>query len=92
MNSFHWRPSWSSVFFFTLQRRFVFPRFHRIIELKTSKHEFADIIHQNKQGFDGKKPSEGQAGSNSLRFNNICCKSLREAQNSPGAGTRHIIG
>ena len=49
---------------FTLQRRFVFPGFHRIIELKTSKHEFSDIIHQNKQGFDGKKLSEGQAGSN----------------------------
>ena len=77
---------------FTLQRRFVFPGFHQIIELKTSKHEFADIIHQNKQGFDGKKLREGQAGSNSLRFNNMCCKSLREAQHSSGAGTRHIIG
>ena len=31
--------------------------FHRNIELKTSNHEFADIIHQNKQGFDGKKRS-----------------------------------
>ena len=44
---------------FTLQRRFVLSGFHPIIELKTSKHEFADIIHQNKQGFDGKKLSEG---------------------------------
>ena len=36
--------------------------FHRNIELKTSKHEFADRIHQNKQRFEGKKLSEGQAG------------------------------
>ena len=33
--------------------------FHRIIKLETSKHEFADIIHQNKQRFEGKKLSEG---------------------------------
>ena len=57
---------------FTLQRRFIFSGFHRIIELKTSKHEFADMIHQNKQGFEGKKRSEDQAGRNSLRFNNMC--------------------
>ena len=25
------------------------------MELKTSKHEFTDISHQNKQGFEGKK-------------------------------------
>ena len=62
---------------FTLQRRFVFSGFHRVIELKTSKHAFADIIHQNKQGFDGKKLSEGQAGRNSLRFNNMCCRVRR---------------
>ena len=57
---------------FTLQRRFIFSGFHRIIELKTSKHEFADTINQNKQGFEGKKLSEGQAGRNSLRFSNMC--------------------
>ena len=62
---------------FTLQRRFVLSGFHRVIELKTSKHEFAEIIHQNKQGFDGKKLSEGQAGRNSLRFNNMCCRVRR---------------
>ena len=66
---------------FTFQRHFVFSGFHRIIELKTSKHEFGDIIHQNKQGFDGKKLSdnwsEGQAGRNSLRFNNMCCRVRR---------------
>ena len=42
--------------------------------VKTSKHEFTDIIHQNKQGIDGKKRSEGQAGRNSLRLNNMCCR------------------
>ena len=62
---------------FTLQRRFIFSGFHRIIELKTSKHEFADIIHQNKQGFEGKKLSEGQVGRNSLRFSNMCCRLRR---------------
>ena len=45
--------------------------------LKTNKHEFVDIIHQNKQGFDGKKLSEGQAGRNSLRFKNMCCRLRR---------------
>ena len=45
--------------------------------LKTNKHEFVDIIHQNKQGFDGKKLSEGQAGRNSLCFNNLCCRLRR---------------
>ena len=49
--------------------------FYRNIELKTSKHEFADIIHQNKQGFEGKKLSEGQAGRNSLR----CAADLDES-------------
>ena len=29
------------------------------------------MIHQNKQGIDGKKRSEGQAGRNSLRLNNM---------------------
>ena len=62
---------------FTLQRRFIFSGFHRIIELKTSKHEFADIIQKNKQGFEGKKLSEGQAGRNSLRFDNMCCRLRR---------------
>ena len=32
---------------------FLVPRWN--IELKTSKHEFTDISHQNKQGFEGKK-------------------------------------
>ena len=31
--------------------------FPQIIGLKTSKHEFTDRIHQNKQGFEGKKLS-----------------------------------
>ena len=45
--------------------------------LKTNKDEFVDIIHQNKQGFDRKKLSEGQAGGNSLCFNNLCCRLRR---------------
>ena len=44
---------------FTLKRRFVFSGFHPIFKLETSKHEFADIIHQNRQGFEGNKLSEG---------------------------------
>ena len=59
---------------FTLQRRFVFSGFHQIIEFQTSNHEFAVIIHQNKQGFDGKELSEGQVRRNSLRFNNMSCR------------------
>ena len=61
-----------SALVFTLQRQR--QSFHRNIELKTSKHEFPDKIHQNKQGFEGKKLSEGQARRNSLRFNNMCCR------------------
>ena len=38
--------------------------------VKNSKHEFTYIIHQDKQGFDGKKLTEGQTGRNSLHFNN----------------------
>ena len=64
---------------FTLQRRFIFSGFHRIIELKTSKHEFADIIQKNKRGFEGKKLSEGQAGRNALRFNTTCAADLDES-------------
>ena len=32
--------------------------------VKNSKHEFTNIIHQDKQGFDGKKRTEGQTGRN----------------------------
>ena len=55
----------------------LFLGFHQNIELRTSKREFADIIHQNKQGFEGKKLSEGQVGRNSLRFSNMCCRLRR---------------
>ena len=40
---------------FTFERRFIFLVSRRNIELKTSKHEFADRSHQNMQGFEGKK-------------------------------------
>ena len=42
--------------------------------VKNSKHEFTNIIHQDKQGFDGKKRTEGQTGRNSLHFNNMCSR------------------
>ena len=47
--------------------------FHRNIELKTSKHEFAGI----RKDLKAKKLSEGQAGRNSLRLNNMCCRLRR---------------
>ena len=40
----------------------------RNIELETSRHEFADRIHQNKQEFDGEKRSEGKTGRKSSPF------------------------
>ena len=40
----------------------------RNIELETSRHEFADTIHQNKQEFDGQKRSEGKTGRKSSPF------------------------
>ena len=39
------------------QKTIYFLVFHRNIGLKTSKHEFTDKIHPNKQGFEGKKLS-----------------------------------
>ena len=39
------------------QKTIYFLVFHRNIGLKTSKHEFTDISHPNKQGFEGKKLS-----------------------------------
>ena len=44
------------------------------IEFKTSKREFSVRIRQNKQGFEVKKLSEGQAGGNSLVFENMYCR------------------
>ena len=40
---------------FTFERRFIFLVSRQNIDLKTSKHEFIDRTHQNKQGFEGKK-------------------------------------
>ena len=45
--------------------------------VKNSKYEFTNIIHQNKQGFDGRKRTEGQTGRNSLPFNNTCSRLQR---------------
>ena len=42
---------------FNLQKTLYFLVFHRNIGLKTSIYEFSDRIHQNKQGFEGKKLS-----------------------------------
>ena len=46
--------SWFAVY---LQKTLHFLVFQWNIGLKTSKHEFSDRIHQNKQGFEGKKLS-----------------------------------
>ena len=59
--------SWFAVY---LKKTLYFLVFHRNIGLKTSIYEFSDRIHQNKQGFEGKKLL---AGRNSSRL-----KSIRE--------------
>ena len=46
--------TWFPVYF---QKTLNFLVFHWNIKLKTSKHEFVDRIHQNKQGLEGKKLS-----------------------------------
>ena len=46
--------SWSAVY---LHNTLYFSVFHRNSGLKTSKNEFNDRIHQNKQSFEGKKLS-----------------------------------
>ena len=46
--------SWFAVY---VQKTLHFLVFWRNIGLKTSKHEFTDKIHQNKQCFEGKKLS-----------------------------------
>ena len=46
--------SWFAVY---LQKTLYFLVFHRDIGLKTSIYEFTERIHQNKQGFEGKKLS-----------------------------------
>ena len=47
------------------------------IELKTSKHEFTDIIHQNKQGFEGKK----LRGTNFTAFQQNVCQTIAYSGN-----------
>ena len=59
---------------FTSLRRFVcfcFIDSQRNIELETSRHQFADRIHQNKQEFDGEKRSEGKTGRKSSPFQEL---------------------
>ena len=56
---------------FTFKRRFFFLVFHRNIGLKTSTYEFTDRIHQNKQGFEGKKLS-GKEYSSRLKSIRVC--------------------
>ena len=46
--------SWFAVY---IKKTLYFLVFHRNMGLKTSKHEFTDKRHQNKQGFEGKKLS-----------------------------------
>ena len=47
------------------------------IELKTSKHEFTDISHQNKQGFEDKKLS----GTDFTVFQQNVCQSMAYSAN-----------
>ena len=60
--------SWFAVY---LQKTLYFLVFHRNIGLKTSKYEFTDRIHQNKQGFEGKKLS-GKEYSSRLKSIRVC--------------------
>ena len=53
---------------FTLLETLCFLDSQKNIKLQTSRHEFADIIHQNKQEFDGEKRSEGKTGRKSSPF------------------------
>ena len=46
--------TWFTVCF---QKTLYFLVFHWNIQIKTSKHEIVDSIHQNKQGLEGKKPT-----------------------------------
>ena len=54
---------------------FLFSR--RKIELETSKHEFTDISHQNKQGFEDKKLS----GTDFTEFQQNVCHSMAYSAN-----------
>ena len=60
--------SWFAVY---LQKTLYFLVFHRNIGLKTSTYEFTDRIHQNKQGFEGKKLS-GKEYSSRLKSIRVC--------------------
>ena len=60
--------SWFAVY---LQKTLYFLVFHRNIGLKTSTYEFTDRIHQNKQGFVGKKLS-GKEYSSRLKSIRVC--------------------
>ena len=62
----------------------VFFRFPSKYRVKDKQTLISDRIHQNKQGFVGKKLSEGQAGRNSFRFHNMCLQTDESA-----IGDRH---
>ena len=55
-----------TLFFFT--KTLCFLDSQKNIELETSRHEFADRIHQNTQECDGQKRSEGKTGRKSSPF------------------------
>ena len=64
---------------FTLLETLCFLDSQKNIELETSRHEFADRIHQNKQEFDSKKRSEGKTGRKSSPFQEHVAQSGRSA-------------
>ena len=55
-----------------LRKTLYFSVSRRNIQLKTSKHEFTDISHQNKQGFEGKKLS----GTDFTAFQQNVCQTM----------------
>ena len=60
--------AWFAVY---LRKTLYFLVFHRNVGLKTSTYEFTDRIHQNKQGFEGKKLS-GKEYSSHLKSIRVC--------------------
>ena len=56
---------------FTFKRTLYFLVFHQNIGLKTSTYEFTHRIHQNKQGFEGKKLTGNEYSS---RLKSTCIR------------------
>ena len=66
--------SWPDIYF---RKKFCFLVSRPNIEFKTSKHEFTDKSHQNKQGFEGKKLS----GTDFTAFQQNVCQTMAYSAN-----------